>query len=256
MPEIQIHSPPASASGADVGGNDEIGGGSTTTTAKNRVAFGLKRRVGKWRAKNKAYIGTPSIKRLARKGGVKRLGRGVYDETRACLREYLSKILRDLCLLVEHANRYTVTTMDVVYALKRNGHTLYGYGDFTYPLTRQQRVQKLRSKKIRVKDQRKTAERQFEREVDARPEETSADLQPLVELVQKTLADYFMRERADVCPISSALEMVNGARGAAGESGAIAIALPPISDKDLRECLGVLQCQNCVMCSSDDIYLI
>ncbi|KAF6159633.1 hypothetical protein GIB67_034595 [Kingdonia uniflora] len=47
-------------------------------------------------------ITKPAIRRLARRGGVKRIS--------------------------EHARRKTVTAMDVVYALKRQGRTLYGFG--------------------------------------------------------------------------------------------------------------------------------
>ncbi|KAI3698148.1 hypothetical protein L6452_31260 [Arctium lappa] len=46
-------------------------------------------------------ITKPAIRRLARRGGVKR---------------------------IKHARRKTVTAMDVVYALKRQGRTLYGFG--------------------------------------------------------------------------------------------------------------------------------
>jgi hypothetical protein len=37
--------------------------------------------------------------------------------------------VRDAVTYTEHARRMTVTTMDVVYALKRRGHHLYGFGD-------------------------------------------------------------------------------------------------------------------------------
>ncbi|KAE9608398.1 putative transcription factor Hap3/NF-YB family [Lupinus albus] len=50
-------------------------------------------------------ITKPAIRRLARKGGVKRISGLIYEETKE-----------------------TVTAMDVVYALKRQGRTLYGFG--------------------------------------------------------------------------------------------------------------------------------
>jgi histone H3/H4 len=37
-------------------------------------------------------------------------------------------IIRDAVTYTEHARRKTVTAMDVVYALKRQGRTLYGFG--------------------------------------------------------------------------------------------------------------------------------
>ncbi|KAL9702825.1 hypothetical protein quinque_006343 [Culex quinquefasciatus] len=55
-------------------------------------------------------ITKPAIRRLARRGGVKRISGLIYEETRG------------------HAKRKTVTAMDVVYALKRQGRTLYGFG--------------------------------------------------------------------------------------------------------------------------------
>ena len=39
-----------------------------------------------------------------------------------------SSVIRDAVTYTEHARRKTVTAMDVVYALKRQGKTLYGFG--------------------------------------------------------------------------------------------------------------------------------
>uniref|UniRef100_A0AC35UFX2 Histone H4 n=1 Tax=Rhabditophanes sp. KR3021 TaxID=114890 RepID=A0AC35UFX2_9BILA len=55
-------------------------------------------------------ITKPAIRRLARRGGVKRISGLVHEETRG---------------------KKTVTAMDVAYALKRQGKTLYGFGDKT-----------------------------------------------------------------------------------------------------------------------------
>jgi histone H4 len=38
------------------------------------------------------------------------------------------KVTKDAIHYAEAARRKTVTAMDVVYALKKNGKTLYGYG--------------------------------------------------------------------------------------------------------------------------------
>ena len=73
-------------------------------------------------------ITKPAIRRLARRGGVKRISNYVYDETRAVLRVFLENVIRDAVTYTEHAKRKTVTAMDVVYALKRQGRTLYGFG--------------------------------------------------------------------------------------------------------------------------------
>lgn len=73
-------------------------------------------------------ITKPAIRRMARRGGVKRLSGLVYEETRAVTKDFLEKLLRDVVLYTEHARRKTVTPLDVVYALKRRGHSIYGYG--------------------------------------------------------------------------------------------------------------------------------
>merc|ERR1712083_470186 len=39
---------------------------------------------------------------------------------------FLENVIRDAVTYTEHAKRKTVTAMDVVYALKRQGRTLYG----------------------------------------------------------------------------------------------------------------------------------
>ena len=45
-----------------------------------------------------------------------------------CLKVFLENVIRDAVTYTEHAKRKTVTAMDVVYALKRQGRTLYGFG--------------------------------------------------------------------------------------------------------------------------------
>ena len=40
----------------------------------------------------------------------------------------LEGVIRDAVTYTEHARRKTVTAMDVVYALQRQGRTLYGFG--------------------------------------------------------------------------------------------------------------------------------
>ena len=73
-------------------------------------------------------ITKPAIRRLARRGGVKRISGLIYDETRTVLKTFLDGVVRDAVTYTEHAKRKTVTAMDVVYALKRQGRTLYGFG--------------------------------------------------------------------------------------------------------------------------------
>ena len=92
-------------------------------------------------------ITKPAIRRLARRGGVKRISGLIYEETRGVLKIFLenvsphplvfllyssdlfdSQVIRDSVTYTEHAKRKTVTSLDVVYALKRSGRTLYGFG--------------------------------------------------------------------------------------------------------------------------------
>ncbi|THY73706.1 hypothetical protein D6C93_10442 [Aureobasidium pullulans] len=56
-------------------------------------------------------IKNSSVRRLARRGGVK------------------PSVIHDAIVYTEHAKRKTVTELDVVHALKRQGRTIYGYGN-------------------------------------------------------------------------------------------------------------------------------
>ena len=73
-------------------------------------------------------ITKPAIRRLARRAGVKRISGLIYEETRGILTQFLRSVIQDAIVYTDHAKRKTVTSMDVVYALKRQGRTLYGFG--------------------------------------------------------------------------------------------------------------------------------
>jgi len=73
-------------------------------------------------------ITKPAIRRLARRGGVKRISGLIYDETRGELKLFLESVFRESVTYTEHAKRKTVTSLDVIYALKRQGRTRYGFG--------------------------------------------------------------------------------------------------------------------------------
>jgi histone H4 len=100
--------------GKGVGGKGKVG---TKRTAQKRHA----------RASIEG-ITKPAIRRLARRGGVKRISSFIYDDSRQVLKGFLEGIVRDAVTYTEHARRKTVTAMDVVYALKRQGRTIYGFG--------------------------------------------------------------------------------------------------------------------------------
>jgi len=72
-------------------------------------------------------ISKPAIRRLARRAGVKRISEGIYQEAPEALKRWLRMMLHDASVYADHAKRFTITTNDVLLALKKNGVTLYGY---------------------------------------------------------------------------------------------------------------------------------
>jgi histone H4 len=70
-------------------------------------------------------ITKPAIRRLCRRGGVKRINNLVYDETRGIIKEWLGHIVELSSFYIENARRKTVTPMDVMHALDRKGMTFY-----------------------------------------------------------------------------------------------------------------------------------
>mmetsp|Transcript_97533 Transcript_97533/g.210335 ORF Transcript_97533/g.210335 Transcript_97533/m.210335 type:complete len:93 (-) Transcript_97533:118-396(-) len=59
-------------------------------------------------------ITKPAIRRLARRGGVKRISALIYDETRNVVKQFLESVVRDSVTYTEHAKRKTVSALDVV----------------------------------------------------------------------------------------------------------------------------------------------
>ncbi|PWY95846.1 hypothetical protein BO94DRAFT_530579 [Aspergillus sclerotioniger CBS 115572] len=77
-------------------------------------------------------ITRPTIRRLARRGGVVRISAAIYAEVRVVLKNRLTEILRHVVHVMDSSTtprreRKVVTTRDVVFALNRMGHTLYGF---------------------------------------------------------------------------------------------------------------------------------
>ncbi|RUS21674.1 hypothetical protein BC937DRAFT_91912 [Endogone sp. FLAS-F59071] len=56
----------------------------------------------------------PAIRRLARRGGVKRIS---------------ADVLHDIIVFVDYKKRKTVTTIEVIYALRKRGTPIYGFGE-------------------------------------------------------------------------------------------------------------------------------
>uniref|UniRef100_A0A8C2Y957 Histone H4 n=1 Tax=Coturnix japonica TaxID=93934 RepID=A0A8C2Y957_COTJA len=61
-------------------------------------------------------ITKPAIRRLARRGGVKRISGLIYEETRGVLKVFLENVIRDAVTLTPEAAKRKTVTMDVVYA--------------------------------------------------------------------------------------------------------------------------------------------
>lgn len=72
-------------------------------------------------------ITKPAIRRMARRGGVKRISGPIYDETRGILGQFLNATVATAVAYTEHAGRKTVTALDIVYAVKGQGKSLYGF---------------------------------------------------------------------------------------------------------------------------------
>lgn len=89
-------------------------------------------------------ITKPAIRRLARRGGVKRMSTKVVDATRETLKKLLTdvrlrwldvgpcltrrpQVIAGAGLMCEHSRRKTVSARDVVFSLQRMGVTVYGF---------------------------------------------------------------------------------------------------------------------------------
>ena len=67
------------------------------------------------------------IRRLARKGGVKRIAADVYGESRNTIKGFLQHLVKTSLVYTHAAHRKTCRPMDVVMAMKREGRSLYGF---------------------------------------------------------------------------------------------------------------------------------
>ncbi|KAH0427846.1 histone H4 [Colletotrichum camelliae] len=77
-----------------------------------------------------------AIRRLARRGGVKRISAMIYDEARTALKDRLTGIIRDCVTYVEYRGAKTITIYDVIHSLRRSGAPIYGFDPDTYDPTK------------------------------------------------------------------------------------------------------------------------
>jgi histone H4 len=85
------------------------------------------KRVKKILKDNSKGITKGSIRRLARRAGVRRMSALIVDEVRGTLKSFVEKVVADAVSYTEYARKRTVTTGAVVAALKKRGRMLYGY---------------------------------------------------------------------------------------------------------------------------------
>lgn len=76
-------------------------------------------------------ITKPATHRIAHRCGVKRISGLIYEKTRGVFMVLLENVIHDSVAYTEHASCKTFTAMDVMYALKRQGKALYGFGGYT-----------------------------------------------------------------------------------------------------------------------------
>ncbi|KAK1721025.1 histone H4 [Colletotrichum lupini] len=79
-----------------------------------------------------AGTGAKRHRRLARRGGVKRISAMIYDDAREALKTYLESVLRDCVTYAEHRKAKTITIHDVLHALARKGKPIYGFDPDTF----------------------------------------------------------------------------------------------------------------------------
>lgn len=100
------------------------------TSGKGSGKTGARRKAGAASKKNRIEgITKGRLRRLARRGGVKRIANQIYDYAREVLVAFLEKIVRDSLTYTEHSGRKTVQAMDVQHAMKRHGKSLLGFTD-------------------------------------------------------------------------------------------------------------------------------
>ncbi|OHF02187.1 histone H4 [Colletotrichum orchidophilum] len=79
-----------------------------------------------------AGTGAKRHRRLARRGGVKRISAMIYDDAREALKSWLESVLRDCVTYTEHRKAKTITIHDVLHALRRKGKPIYGFDPDTF----------------------------------------------------------------------------------------------------------------------------
>ena len=106
-------------------------------------------------------ITQPAIRRLARRGGVKRVNALIYPEVRRLAGNWLEKVMGDLIHITEYSKRSTITTKEVIHVLRNYDIRLYT-GDQDKPRIRRKAEEKTESKE----QSRQALAARLEQEVD------------------------------------------------------------------------------------------
>ena len=69
----------------------------------------------------------PTLRRLARRGGVKRISKKVYDTVNGVAVNMLEDIVRSSMIVSSHAGRKMISLKDVLYTLSQKNCSLYGF---------------------------------------------------------------------------------------------------------------------------------
>lgn len=92
---------------------------------KSKVGVGGVKRHRNVLRDNIMGVTKPSLRRIARRAGVKRIASSIYNEARGILKSFLEETIHDTITYTEHARRKTIILMDVIHALKRRFRTIY-----------------------------------------------------------------------------------------------------------------------------------
>lgn len=91
---------------------------------------------------SKVVPSAPSFRRIARRGGVRRMSSYVIGDARSALRGFLDRTLNRAAAYMESAKRKTITLRDIITSLRSFGTNIY---------TKGLRTKRRKSKKINKK---------------------------------------------------------------------------------------------------------
>jgi len=70
-------------------------------------------------------ITKPALRRLARRGGIKRVSGSLYKESRDQIKTFLEQLIKDGLIYMGYRKRSTLSRDDIKEALRRQGRTFY-----------------------------------------------------------------------------------------------------------------------------------